>query len=234
MLFMGMNQVRELTRRTQARILRNRPFTSLMDFLARADPRPQEAENLARCGALEGFGSIPAILRPARARRLARDGQLPLFDLAPQDEPRTGRSKSRPLPRRPSWVSAWSPTAWSSSRCDRRRRRPLNHRGSLPPRSACTRRRHAPDLAQKPHLRRHILHLLHVARRPRRHAGCGHLRRSLPPPPPVFSTTRSLCDRRSHGAGPRARRALHPPRACLVASRFALRVAFERMFSLTL
>ncbi len=81
-LVMGMNQVRELTHRTQERILRYRPFASLADFLARADPRPAEAENLARAGALEGFGSIPAILR-----RLAlggwRGGQLPLFDLAP-------------------------------------------------------------------------------------------------------------------------------------------------------
>lgn len=81
-LLMGLNQVRELTRRTQERILHYRPFPSLADFLTRADPRPVEAENLARAGALEGFGAIPVILR-----RLAlggwRGGQLPLFDLAP-------------------------------------------------------------------------------------------------------------------------------------------------------
>ncbi len=79
-LFMGLNQVRELTRRTQGRILRYRPFTSFMDFLARADPRPQEAENLVRAGALEGFGTIPALLRQLE-RGGWRGGQLPLFAL---------------------------------------------------------------------------------------------------------------------------------------------------------
>lgn len=79
-LFMGLNQVRELTRRTQNRILRYRPFTSFMDFLARLDPRPQEAENLVRAGALEGFGSIPALLRQLE-RGGWRGGQLPLFAL---------------------------------------------------------------------------------------------------------------------------------------------------------
>ncbi len=60
---MGLDQVRDLTRRTIERILRGRPFQTLEDFLARVDPRPQEAANLARVGALEGFGTIPAILR---------------------------------------------------------------------------------------------------------------------------------------------------------------------------
>ncbi len=83
-LFMGLNQVRELTRRTQSRILRHRPFTSFMDFLARADPRPQEAENLVRSGALEGFGAIPALLRQLESGGW-RGGQLPLFAL---DSPR--------------------------------------------------------------------------------------------------------------------------------------------------
>jgi DNA polymerase III alpha subunit len=62
-LFMGLDQVRDLTRRTIERILRTRPFRGLEDFLARVDPRPQEAENLARVGALGGFGTIPTILR---------------------------------------------------------------------------------------------------------------------------------------------------------------------------
>jgi DNA-directed DNA polymerase III PolC len=62
-LFMGLDQVKELTSRTIERIIHGRPFCSLEDFLARADPRPQEAENLARVGALEGLGTIPAILR---------------------------------------------------------------------------------------------------------------------------------------------------------------------------
>ena len=62
-LFMGLDQVRDLTRRTIERILRGRPFPTLEDFLARADPRPQEAADLARVGALDGFGTIPALLR---------------------------------------------------------------------------------------------------------------------------------------------------------------------------
>lgn len=62
-LFMGLDQVKDLTRRTIENIQRKRPFTSLDDFLTRADPRPQEAESLAKAGALEGLGKIPAILK---------------------------------------------------------------------------------------------------------------------------------------------------------------------------
>ncbi len=79
-LFMGLNQVRELTRRTQKRILRQRPFSSLIDFLARVDPQPVEAENLARAGALAGMGSIPVLLRQIRLGGW-RGGQLSLFSL---------------------------------------------------------------------------------------------------------------------------------------------------------
>jgi DNA polymerase III subunit alpha len=76
-LFMGLDQVKELTRRTQQRILDHRPFHSLQDFLARVDPRPVEVENLARCGALEGFGTIPDIL--GELKHGWSKGQLPLF-----------------------------------------------------------------------------------------------------------------------------------------------------------
>jgi error-prone DNA polymerase len=62
-LFMGLDQVKDLTRRTIERILRNRPYRALEDFLVRVDPRPQEAADLARVGALEGFGAIPAIIQ---------------------------------------------------------------------------------------------------------------------------------------------------------------------------
>lgn len=79
-LFMGLNQVRELTRRTQGRILQERPFSSLPDFLSRADPRPAEARNLARAGALEGFGAIPGVLRRLEQGGW-RLGQLPLFEM---------------------------------------------------------------------------------------------------------------------------------------------------------
>ncbi|HEX9028485.1 MAG TPA: hypothetical protein VF823_04860, partial [Anaerolineales bacterium] len=78
-LFMGLNQVRELTRRTLARIFHERPFSSLTDFLVRADPRPVEAENLVRCGALTGLGnSLPGLLRQIASTGW-RGGQLPLF-----------------------------------------------------------------------------------------------------------------------------------------------------------
>lgn len=77
-LFMGLDQVRELSHRTQTRILRERPFHSLPDFLIRVDPRPQEAENLIRCGALDGFGSIPNLLQQLK-EGFWQDGQPPLF-----------------------------------------------------------------------------------------------------------------------------------------------------------
>jgi DNA polymerase III subunit alpha len=80
-LVMGLDQVRDLTRRTQSRILRNRPFQSLPDFLARADPRPVEAENLVRVGALEGLGTIPQLLNQLQRGNWRRN-QLPLFNLA--------------------------------------------------------------------------------------------------------------------------------------------------------
>ncbi len=79
-LFMGLNQVRDLTRRTQSRIIRLRPFRSFMDFIARVDPRPQEVENLVRCGALEGMGSIPGLLQQLKSGGW-RGGQLSFFSM---------------------------------------------------------------------------------------------------------------------------------------------------------
>jgi len=78
-LFMGLDQVKELTHRTIGRIMQYAPYTTLEDFLTRVDPRAQEAENLARVGALEGLGKIPAILK-----RLQNGGwqqnQMSLFE----------------------------------------------------------------------------------------------------------------------------------------------------------
>jgi DNA polymerase III alpha subunit len=88
-LFMGLNQVRELTRRTMGRILRNRPFRSLTDFLARVDPQPVEAENLARAGALESFGNPPSLLKQLQTGSW-RGGQLPLFGM--ETEARAGEA----------------------------------------------------------------------------------------------------------------------------------------------
>jgi DNA polymerase III alpha subunit len=79
-LFMGLDQVRELSARTQNRILKERPFRSMSDFLTRADPRLIEAENLVRSGCLGGFGSIPTLLRQLSSP-VRHPGQLALFEM---------------------------------------------------------------------------------------------------------------------------------------------------------
>ncbi len=79
-LFMGLDQVKNLTHRTIERIIRARPFSSLEDFLARVDPRPQEAESLAQVGALEGMGNIPTLLRRLQSGASRwQAGQMSLF-----------------------------------------------------------------------------------------------------------------------------------------------------------
>jgi DNA polymerase III alpha subunit len=83
-LYMGLDQVRDLSRRTQRRILQERPFHSLTDFLARVDPRPQEALNLAKTGALRGFGSIPNALTIIQMGGW-QGGQLQLFPASSED-----------------------------------------------------------------------------------------------------------------------------------------------------
>jgi DNA polymerase III subunit alpha len=81
-LFMGLDQVRNLTGRTIRRILQGRPFVSLEDFLTRVDPPIQEAEDLARVGAFEGWGAIPTILRRLQGAGW-QAGQPSLFDYSP-------------------------------------------------------------------------------------------------------------------------------------------------------
>jgi DNA polymerase-3 subunit alpha len=76
---MGLDQIKNLTRRTIEKIIRLRPYHSLEDFLSRVDPRPQEAEYLARVGAMEGLGTIPAILKRLQSGWMA--GQMSLFSL---------------------------------------------------------------------------------------------------------------------------------------------------------
>lgn len=66
-LFMGLDQIKELTNQTIQRIIQFAPFSSVEDFLTRVDPRSQEAENLASIGALEGMGNIPSILQRLRS-----------------------------------------------------------------------------------------------------------------------------------------------------------------------
>ncbi|PWB51136.1 MAG: hypothetical protein C3F13_14845 [Anaerolineales bacterium] len=84
-LFMGLDQVKELTRRTQSSILSKRPFSSFSDFLTRTDPRPVEAENLIKTGALQGFGTIPGLLRQLKQGNW-QAGQLSLFSMDEQAE----------------------------------------------------------------------------------------------------------------------------------------------------
>ena len=76
---MGLDQVRNLTGRTISHILLSRPFPSIEDFLTRVDPPRQEAANLARVGAFEGWGSIPAILHRLQAGSW-QPGQPSLFE----------------------------------------------------------------------------------------------------------------------------------------------------------
>jgi DNA-directed DNA polymerase III PolC len=84
-LFMGLDQVKELTRQTIGRMMRHVPFTSLEDFLIRVDPRVLEVENLARVGAFDGLGKIPSILQ-----RLQNGGwqqnQMSLFEWTDSSE----------------------------------------------------------------------------------------------------------------------------------------------------
>ena len=77
-LFMGLDQVRDLTQRTQERILRERPFTSVEEFFSTVDPRPSEAENLVRVGAFSGFGTIPSLLKRVEQGGW-KQGQMSLF-----------------------------------------------------------------------------------------------------------------------------------------------------------
>ncbi len=79
-LFMGLDQVKDLTRRTQKKIIRRRPFSSLADFLSRVDPRPAEAEALVRIGALDGLGATETMLQSLSGSAW-QSGQMPLFEM---------------------------------------------------------------------------------------------------------------------------------------------------------
>ena len=79
-LFMGLDQVRELTQRTQAAILHNRPFSSFADFLTQVDPRPVEAKNLVKVGGLDDFGTIPVLIHQLEHAGW-QGGQLSLFSV---------------------------------------------------------------------------------------------------------------------------------------------------------
>ncbi len=79
-LYMGLSQVKELSRRTIRRIISHRPFRSIDDFLTRVDPGPVEAENLIQVGAMSGFAPIPELLARLKLGGWAY-GQPSLFNL---------------------------------------------------------------------------------------------------------------------------------------------------------
>lgn len=81
-LWMGLDQVRDLTRATAESIIAHRPFVSLDDFLARAQPQHVEAMNLIKVGALEDLDDIGAMLAtveqaPWRGRHTAQISLMP-------------------------------------------------------------------------------------------------------------------------------------------------------------
>ena len=76
-LYMGLNQVRDLTHRTITAILKKRPFNSLSDFILRVEPQKKEAQHLIICGAFDGLISIPDGLRHVEHKR--QPGQMGLF-----------------------------------------------------------------------------------------------------------------------------------------------------------
>lgn len=93
-LYMGLGQVRGLTQRTLKNILLNRPYSSLEDFLDRADPRYEEAVNLVRCGALDGLVESNRML-PAFSRRKKVTNQPTLFSMAQEAGPPEFETRSR-------------------------------------------------------------------------------------------------------------------------------------------
>ncbi|KAA3643880.1 MAG: DNA polymerase III subunit alpha [Chloroflexi bacterium] len=83
-LFMGLDQVKDLTHHTQKAILKKRPFHSLDDFLSRVAPRTLELEHLAKIGALSGYATIPGLLTRV-ARKDWQAGQPGLFQITSDD-----------------------------------------------------------------------------------------------------------------------------------------------------
>ncbi len=225
-LFMGLDQVRDLGARTQQRILQERPFHSLADFLVRVDPRVAEVENLIQIGALQGLGGIPYLLEQFRSQSW-KSRQFPLFEtleaqpeqnieLASLDKnqdhhSQTGLARAR----RPGTVDGLA----GSKNCGCARGG-IGRCGNCPPvgaggapnpgsqrhqhagsnRPAGTHRaggRDAPDLAQgKKRTRRGFLFL--VLGRPGRHARRLSAGRGLPALPQRIRQTRTLDRRRDH------------------------------------
>lgn len=84
-LYMGLDQVKGLTQSTISRIILQRPFVDLDDFLSRVDPRPQEAENLAKVDAFAGLCTIPEALKRFEGGSW-QAGQMSLFGFSEEVE----------------------------------------------------------------------------------------------------------------------------------------------------
>ena len=90
-LWMGLGQVRELTRKAISEIVAERvrrPFGGLSDLLERVDLRAQEVTHLIQCGALDGFGSD-------RKTMLAAGVRLDAPPCTSQGAPRSARPTFR-------------------------------------------------------------------------------------------------------------------------------------------
>lgn len=91
-LYMGLGQVRDLTQKTIAAILKNRPFHTFEDFIIRADPQNKEARHLVMCGAFDGLVTIPQALHRIEHKRLP--GQMNLFAGSQIEDDWDGEQKS--------------------------------------------------------------------------------------------------------------------------------------------
>jgi DNA polymerase III alpha subunit len=77
MIYMGLNQVKDLTQKTIRNILNNRPFSSLEDFLVTVDPQKKEVKNLLSIGAFSDITTITSGLE--KIKHQLTPGQMQLF-----------------------------------------------------------------------------------------------------------------------------------------------------------
>ena len=107
-LYMGLDQVRDLTGRTIERILLNRPFTSLEDFLARVDPRPRGSGEPGR-GCAPSTVWVPSPPSCSAWRAAGRPVSRACSPGTVREE-KTGPRSRRVRRSRNCWGSAWKPT----------------------------------------------------------------------------------------------------------------------------
>jgi DNA polymerase III subunit alpha len=92
-LYMGLNQVRDLTQKTIRATIDNRPYQSVEDYLIRVDPHRKEARHLMMCGAFDDLTSIPDALKHLDHQRLP--GQMTLFSNSTASEDWNVEQKSQ-------------------------------------------------------------------------------------------------------------------------------------------